>query len=239
MSEFSTNPTVSAPSEAPPTPTMPARPGLMQRKLLFGLTLPWLAGAVLALGLFAAYLFAPDLNGGDGGSAATQDTFSEAEYGQSTAPVALAAVEPAGGADAVQLQNDVATMVGGVRSFAETNRTAISRLADTVKTQSTALATMKQQMADLQAQNNQLLVRLSVLEAKPVAVVSQVNDRVAPRSRSALAGMRLDAVQNGMAWVYWQGKTWAVKAGDRLGRVTITGIDAQAREVSTSAGVLK
>ena len=239
MSEFSTAPTVTTPSEAPPTHPMPAKPGLMQRKLLFGLTLPWLAGAVLALGLFAAYLFAPDLNGGDGGSAATQDTFSEAEYGQSTAPVALAAVEPAGGADAVQLQNDVATMVGGVRSFAETNRTAISRLADTVKTQSTALAAMKQQMADLQAQNNQLLFRLSVLEAKPVAVVSQVNDRVAPRSRSALAGMRLDAVQNGMAWVYWQGKTWAVKAGDRLGRVTITGIDAQAREVSTSAGVLK
>ncbi|MBC3219719.1 conjugal transfer protein TraP [Serratia fonticola] len=239
MSEFSTIPTVSTPPEAPPTPSTPSRPRLLQRKLLFDMTLPWLAGALLALGLFAAYLFAPYVNGGDGGSAATQDAFSEAEYGQSVAPVALAAVAPAGGTDAVQLQNDVATMVGGVRSFAETNRTAISRLADTVKTQSTALAALKQQLADLQAQNNHLLSRLSVLEAKPAAVVSQVNDRVAPRSRSALAGMRLDAVQNGMAWVYWQGKTWAVKAGDRLGRVTITGIDAQSREVSTSAGVLK
>lgn len=239
MSEFSTAPTVSTPTESPPTPPIPARPGLMQRKLLFGLTLPWLAGAVLTLGLSAVYLFAPDLNGGDSGSAATPEAFSEFEYVQSPAPVSLAPVVPAGGADAGQLQNDVATMVGGVRSFAEANRTAISRLSDTVKTQSTALAAMKQQMADLQAQNNQLLGRLSVLEAKPVAVVSQVNDRAVPRARSALAGMRLDAVQNGMAWVYWQGKTWAVKAGDRLGRVTITGIDAQAREVSTSAGVLK
>ncbi|MBN5232438.1 hypothetical protein JY446_24225 [Serratia marcescens] len=174
MSEFSTAPTVSTPSESSPTHTMPAKPGLMQRKLLFSLTLPWLAGAVLTLGLSAVYLFAPDLNGGDSGSAATPDAFSESEYVQSPAPVTLAPVTSAGSADSVQLQNDVATMVGGVRSFAETNRTAISRLSDTVKTQSTALAAMKQQMADLQAQNNQLLVRLPQLASNFAPSVTPV-----------------------------------------------------------------
>ena len=51
--------------------------------------------------------------------------------------------------------------------------------------------------------------------------------------------MRVEAVQNGMAWLFWQDRTWAVKVGDQVGQVTITRIDAQAREVHTSAGTLK
>lgn len=233
MNEFSPAPILPPAPETPSPPVSPARPGLMQRKLLLGLTLPWLGGAVLILVLSGAYLFAPYGAGDD----SRADAFGEP--GQGSVPVTLSPVTPVAGADAVQWQNEVATMVGGVRTFAETNRTAISRLAEMVKAQNAPLTALKQQLADLQAQNSQLAVRLSVLEARPATVVSQVTDRVTPRPRSALTGMRLDAVQNGMAWVYWQGKTWAVKGGDRLGNVTITRIDAERREVNTSAGVLK
>lgn len=234
MNEFSPSP-ILPPASDPHSPLVsPARSGLMHRKLWLGLTLPWLAGAVLTVVLSGAYLFAPYGTHDERG----EDAFDDAERGR----LSIASGSPAGGTDAVQWQHEVATMVGGVRTFAETNRAAISRLAETVKTHTTSLATlvaMKQQLADLQAQNSQLAVRLSVLEAHPVTGGAQANDRVTSRPRSALAGMRLDAVQHGMAWVYWQGKTWAVKAGDRLGNVTITRIDAERREVSTNAGVLK
>ncbi|RMT69104.1 TraP protein, partial [Pseudomonas syringae pv. theae] len=49
----------------------------------------------------------------------------------------------------------------------------------------------------------------------------------------------VQAIQNGMAWVYWQDKTWAVSPGEKLGQVTVTGINPQAREVLTSAGTIK
>lgn len=51
--------------------------------------------------------------------------------------------------------------------------------------------------------------------------------------------MRLESLQDGMAWISWQGRTWAVAAGDRLGGVTVRDINPSERSVTTSAGVLR
>ena len=42
-----------------------------------------------------------------------------------------------------------------------------------------------------------------------------------------------------MAWIKWQGSTWAVREGDALGNVTIRRIDPASRTVVTSGGSLR
>lgn len=234
MSEFTPQPTPPSPPDvaAPATPPVATPSGWLTRKWLFGLTLPWLAG-VLAVLLFALwFLFLREPATG---------TVDELAFGDEVSQGELAPPPPAGtGAPGSQLQ-DVAAMMGSFKEANAADREAISRLAGTVRAQNTALEGLRRQLGELQAQNSQLATRLSVVEARPVAVVPQVYDSPArkPARHSATAGMRLDAVQDGMAWVNYQGKTWAVQVGDRLGRVAVTGIDAQNRQVQTSAGTIR
>jgi intracellular multiplication protein IcmG len=140
-----------------------------------------------------------------------------------------------------QLQSEIAGMVSGLSRYAETNRTAIERLAQTLDAQSAATTALQQQIIELQAQLSlQSAQSAHALDGKTVVPVSvPKTTKPVSKARSPLQGMHLAAVQHGMAWVYWQHKTWAVKVGDPLGNVTVTGIDAVAREVRTSAGTLK
>lgn len=64
----------------------------------------------------------------------------------------------------------------------------------------------------------------------------------APRrttARSAVSGMRIVSMDSGMAWIRWKDSTWSVRLGDRLGSVTITGIDPAERTVTTTGGVIR
>ncbi|MEN3262518.1 conjugal transfer protein TraP [Sodalis endosymbiont of Spalangia cameroni] len=231
MSEFSSPPPGATAQETPPSPppsaVMPApREGLLQRRLLWGLTPPWLAGFGLIIALAGVHLLVPDAP-----STAVNEGFSGGGM-----DAGMVTVLPT--VDSEQLHNEVADMVGGVRAFADTNREAISRLAETVKAYGERQAETDRQLAAWQAESRLLASRLAALEAHATPAPSDKPAHPAAK-HSALAGMQLDAVQHGMAWVLWQGKSWAVKAGDRLGPVTIIAIDAPAREVSTSAGVLR
>lgn len=237
MSEF--NPTAESKISAPPRPPKKTvGPSIWQRPLLLGLSLPWLTGAVLILGLAGWYLFAPEPTSQVNRLAFKEDFVQQplTAPGSNTAPVTA---KP-GAADLTQFKNEVASMVGGVRTYAEVNRTAIERLSETVKAQGAAVQTLRQQLAEAQAQNSLFSARLSFLEGRPGALATaQPVAQPAARKRSPLTGMQVQAIQNGMAWVYWQNQTWAVKEGDPLGPVTITRIDASARQVQTSAGTLK
>jgi intracellular multiplication protein IcmG len=193
--------------------------------LLLGLSLPWLAGVVLVLVLAGCYLFAPE-----GPPTVNQLAFNGGGDLQSVSSEFKAPAPVSAGPGLSQVQDEVAAMVGGVRTFAETNRTAIERLAQTIKALATQMATLQQQLVEVQAQNSGLSARVSSLESKPVTAHRRAQPAaVAPRS--PLAEMHVSAVQFDMAWVYWQEKTWAVQVGDRLGSVTVTGIDANTRQV--------
>lgn len=208
-----------------------------QRPYVAGLSLPWLVGIVLILGLAAWYLFAPakttPVN-----RLAFQDDFEQLPA-PAAGPVAVRN-EAVPASDLGQFKNEVATMIGGVRTYAEVNRDAIQRLSETVKAQGAAQQTLQQQLAEAQAQNCLLSARITFLEGRPGAMTTtQRGSKPAVKARSPLTGMRVQSIQNGMAWVYWQDQTWAVSTGDRLGQVTVTAINAPRREVQTSAGTIK
>lgn len=232
MSEFTpqTTPTSLPDVAAPATQPEATRTNWLTRKWLLGLTLPWLVGVIAVL-LFALwFLFLREPAAG---------TVDELAFGDEVSQGDIAPLQPAGiSGPAGSAQGELVSMLGSVREASDADREAISKLAATVRAQNVALDGLRRQLDVLQSQNGQLTTRLTVLEARPVAVVPQVYDSPPTKvmRRSPTSGMRLDAVQDGMAWVNYQGKTWAVQVGDRLGRVTVTGIDTQTRQVQTSAG---
>lgn len=242
MSEFSATPEdrVAPVMTAPPLPSAGA--SVWKRPVIAGLPWPGVIGVVLILVLTGWYLFAPD-SPPTVNQLAFREDLDEQPF-TTGAPSTIPLTPTASASGVGQLKDEVAAMISGVRSYAETNRTAIERLSQTVNAQGTALTALQQQLAEAQAQNSLLSGRVSFQEGRSVAVAptQQPTQRViepVARTRSPLAGMRLEAVQNGMAWVYWQDKTWAVKVGDQVGLATVTRIDALGREVHTSAGTLR
>lgn len=245
MSEFESLPAETPTPIAPPPPSRPPQ-GLLTRPLVAGLSLPWLAGIMIALAGSGWYLFWP---------AAPASDASQLAFGQ---PAGFSAVQPAqvrvqtGGlsvpataanadvAPVSSVPEEVVKMIREGRDYEAANREAISRLSDTVRAQSVALADLQKQLTQRGAENAAMSNKLTVLEARQSSPVAQDGKTVRHTARrSALSGMQLESVQDGMAWVSWQGRTWAVQPGQRLGGVTIVDVNAGNREVVTSSGVLR
>lgn len=242
MSEFSAtaqdrvSPVASAPSASSASST---GPGLWRRPIILGLPI-WLLAVLVAIVVGAGwFLFAPDSTPTVNQLAFREDAEPHFNVSEGTETGNVPQLPPADTTSS-QVKDEVATMISGVRTYAETNRTAITRLSETAKAQGAGMTLQQQQLAEAQAQLSVLSARLSALEGKPsVSVTRQRASKPVARARSPLSDMRVEAVQNGMAWVYWQDRTWAVKVGDSVGTVTVTRIDAQARKVHTSAGILE
>lgn len=245
MSEFSPQTAPMPPPTHTPPPSRQVDINWLKRPVIWGQSIPWLALYAAMLIGAAMYFFAPEPKSNVNRLAfGSQDLQPATESKPST----FATVNPdntfapvASGPDLSQMQDQVAAMIASVRTYSDVNRQAIEQLAQKVNAMADVQALLKQQMSELQAQK-------ALLSARSIVSPSTSANRVArskpakadhPPASSPLAGMQVRGVQNGMAWVFWQDKTWAVQVGDPLGPVTIIGIDAQARQVRTSAGTLQ
>lgn len=248
MNEFDPQPAVIAPVTPAASPPAPQQQSFLTRPRLMGYSLPWLAGIGLVMGFLGWYLFWPagsslDASqrafGQDAGLEAVQPASAASAPaplqtgGLSVPAAALSVAEPAG-----SVPDDVVKLIREGREFEAANREAITRLSDTVRAQTKALASLQQQLAGIAQENARLGNQLTVLAARPYPEAG--GHAAAKRAtRSALTGMRLESLQEGMAWVSWQGRTWAVQAGDTLGGVTVRDVNASEGSVTTSAGVLR
>lgn len=246
MTEFEPQPAQTAPVPPAASPPAPPEQGILTRPLLMGYSLPWLAGIVLVLAGVGWYLFWPSSSSQDASQRAFgQDGGLESVQRPAAAPVNPAAA-PAplqtGGLSvpaSVSVPDDMASALRESREFEAANREAITRLSDTVRAQTKALAALQHQLDGVAQENARLGNLVTVLAARPAPEVTGSASSGRKGTRSALAGMRLESLQDGMAWVSWQGRTWAVASGDRLGGVTVRDINPSERSVTTSAGVLR
>lgn len=257
MNEFDPQPAVSAPDNAQvPAPPVHKKESLLTRKLFLGQSLLWLVGGAIVILAAGWFLLVPSSSAPDAGQLAFgQDSgLSNEQPAPATAaaapPVETAPAPPQTGGLSVPVSalndtgtfgsvpDDVVKLIREGREFEAANREAITRLSDTVRAQTKALATLQQQFDGLAKENARLGNLVTVLAVRPDAESGPASSgRKSPRS--ALSGMRLESVQNGMAWVSWQGRTWAVQPGDSLGGVTVREVNAADRSVTTSAGVLR
>ena len=242
MSEFQTLPVDSPTPIAPPPPPRPAQ-GILTRPVFMGLSVPWLAGMVIVLAGAGWYLFWPTSSPPDAGQLA----FGQTPGFSSVQPTVAAPMQTGGlnvpvnidAAAGSSVPEEVVKMIREGRDFETANREAISRLSNTVRAQSAALASIQKQLETLTSQNATMANRLTVLDARQATpILNDGKTKYHSARRSSLSGMRIESIQDGMAWVSWQGRTWAVQAGDRLGSVTVLDVNAGNREVATSNGVL-
>lgn len=73
---------------------------------------------------------------------------------------------------------------------------------------------------------------------QPTTTTARKAPRTA-RSASPLSGVKINSLYPGLAWVTWQGSSWALRPGDQFAGTTILSIDEQKREIVTSAGVIR
>ncbi|MBA6068060.1 conjugal transfer protein TraP [Pseudomonas mosselii] len=212
----------------------------LSKPIILGMSAPWIVVTALVICAAAWYLFAPDgqpstneLAFGAGGmELVREEPVQPARMAFPSPPVAAAPADVGAGDEALRQ----------MKEFGEANRQAIKLLSETVRTQGGQLSSLQQQVSDLQAQVALASVRSAPVE-KAATVRKHASPPSAPKQQSAVAGMRVNAVQADMAWIYWRDRTWAVQVGDRVGEsassVIVTSIDARARLVHTSAGTIK
>ncbi|EJN3598281.1 conjugal transfer protein TraP [Escherichia coli] len=73
---------------------------------------------------------------------------------------------------------------------------------------------------------------------QPTTTTARKAPRTA-RSANPLSGVKINSLYPGLAWVTWQGSSWALRPGDQFAGTTILSIDEQKREIVTSAGVIR
>ncbi|EFK7858835.1 TPA: conjugal transfer protein TraP [Escherichia coli] len=73
---------------------------------------------------------------------------------------------------------------------------------------------------------------------QPTTTTARKAPRTA-RSANPLSSVKINSLYPGLAWVTWQGSSWALRPGDQFAGTTILSIDEQKREIVTSAGVIR
>jgi len=155
---------------------------------------------------------------------------------QASAPTAKT-VQPAIQADTVTMMTDIRDELNARdRKMNDT----LAALKDSVTKLSEAIKRDEAYAVETRSQLTDLTQRLTALEARQSA--SELPKTAAPvtkrQTSSPVSGMKVMALENGMAWIKWQGSTWAVREGDTLGKVTVRHIDPANRTVLTTGGNL-
>ncbi|ORM90359.1 hypothetical protein HA50_27015 [Pantoea cypripedii] len=156
----------------------------------------------------------------------------------------IVASQPAHIPPAVTGQTDTVTMMTDIRDELNDRDNKIngtlSTLKDSLTQVSEAIKRDEAYAVETRNQLNALTQRLTALEAHQATskVSSPVRSSGKRTTASPVSGMKVVSLENGMAWIKWQGSTWAVREGDTLGKVTIRQIDPASRTVITSGGTL-
>ena len=231
-----------------------------KRELLFGYSLPWLLGVALLAIASLGYLYGPSLSLMNGTPSAgsfseVENTLDGAGEGNTftppheplSAPAPVDAPQPAAPAlpgaraDNVAMMTDIRDELDARDKKLNDNLTglkdSVTRLSEAIRRDEAYAIETRNQLAELTRQLAVLEARQSKGDvAKPTAHTASTGKR---QSASPVSGMKVMSLENGMAWIKWQGSTWAVREGDALGNVTIRRIDPASRTVVTSGGSLR
>jgi intracellular multiplication protein IcmG len=114
------------------------------------------------------------------------------------------------------------------RVFSENNREGIKALDERIRV--------------LERQVNALTQRPSsaMVTPQPTTVARSANHGLRASTKNhSLRGATIASLYPGLAWVNYQGSTWALRPGDRIGNATVQSIDTTQRQVITTAGVIR
>ncbi|EAW8032127.1 conjugal transfer protein TraP [Salmonella enterica] len=215
------------------------------KRPIWGLSPALLAGCLVLLLLAAWYLFLRS----PAGQSTLGDQFGEADTAipawqetPSASSPSPSATVPAGANAGVGDMNSLATDLKSeldsrdekFRSTLNMLQESVSKLSEAIRKDETYAQETRRMVGDLQTQISGLSARAAADSVAPTSATAQKKKAASP-----VSGMKIMSMENGMAWIRWQGSTWAVREGDPLGKVTITRIDPASRTVTTTGGILR
>lgn len=232
----------------------PGKLPFWKREILLGYSLPWILGGALLLAVGGWFIFGTS-HGSDTNQPSDAD-FSEVEHtlGQprtednheagpgmtsTDTPATLSASAPLPSAEGTRemmqdIRDELNEREGRINASITVLQDSISKLSEAIKRDEAYAVETRNQLMAVTAKLTELETRQQSTSATTVKAST-----AKLKTSSPIAGMHVVSLENGMAWIKWQGSTWAVREGDQLGKVTINRIDSTTRSISTTGGVLR
>ena len=157
----------------------------------------------------------------------SQETITQSGEAMSPEPVRPLPAEQSLPDDETDALNDT---LAALRIHGEKTREGLTALAR-------RLDTLESRISELQ-KHTVPVPTATAPSPQPTTTTTRKAPRTA-RSASPLSGVKINSLYPGLAWVTWQGSSWALRPGDQFAGTTILSIDEQKREIVTSAGVIR
>lgn len=197
--------------------------------LPFWKKLPFQLGAVAVVGvLFVGYRISGNTpSSGEKAQFVSQEAVTQTGETASPEPVRARPAEQSLPDDETDALNDT---LAALRIHGEKNREGLTALARRLDTLESRINALQKQTVPVPA--------TTVSSPQPPASPVRKPARTARHPRP-LSGVKINSLYPGLAWVTWQGSSWALRPGDQFAGTTILSIDEQKREIVTSAGVIR
>lgn len=191
--------------------------------------LPFQLGAVAVVCvLFVGYRISGNTpSSGEKAQFVSQETLTQSGEAMSPEPVRPLPAEQPLPDDETDALNDT---LAALRIHGEKTREGLTALAR-------RLDTLESRINELQ-KHTVPVPTATAPSPQPTTTTTRKAPRTA-RTASPLSGVKINSLYPGLAWVTWQGSSWALRPGDQFAGTTILSIDEQKREIVTSAGVIR
>jgi intracellular multiplication protein IcmG len=225
-------------SDNTPIVSKPKGPKLIALPL--GLKLTPVQAGIAGMSLVAIILFALMRNSAPEGNGAppqfaSQDTVASPAPTVAVQPVVVtpqqqpASLSVPSGESTAAMSAAEQDAIENLRVYGENNRQGLTALDQRLRAVERQLSLLAQPKT---AEPAPLPTKAAA--AKPAATSHYKTTRA-----SGLKGATISSLYPDLAWVMYQGSTWAVRPGDRLGNASVERIDMEKREVITTAGIIR
>lgn len=141
----------------------------------------------------------------------------------------VAPASPASETDS--LAGEVSRALNSQQVYSEKTREGLAALARRV-------GNLEQQITELKKQRQETPVAVKQPTVASTVAKPKTSGSASTKSWSGHRAT-INSLYPGLAWVTWQGSSWALRPGDRFAGATVLRIDERKREVVTSSGVIR
>lgn len=130
------------------------------------------------------------------------------------------------------LAEEVSRALNAQQVYSEKTREGLTALAR-------RLDHVEQQLSEIQKTRQAPTVIAAPTQTASMAKTPVTSTKTSAKTRWSGNKAKINSLYPGLAWVTWQGSSWALRPGDHFAGATVLRIDESKREVVTSSGVIR
>lgn len=130
------------------------------------------------------------------------------------------------------LADEVSRALNAQQVYSEKTREGLTALAR-------RLDHVEQQLSEIHQTRQATTVIAAPTQTASMAKTPVTSTKTSAKTRWSGNKAKINSLYPGLAWVTWQGSSWALRPGDHFAGATVLRIDESKREVVTSSGVIR